>query len=414
MQQKKLLVIGGGAAGFFCAVNAARLNPSLQVQLIERSSKILSKVKISGGGRCNLTHASDDIQEMSRCYPRGERFVKKTFHQFFTQDTINWFQERGVECKTEADGRMFPVSDSSQSIIDCLVRESNLHHVEVLMNCEAREIAEGKAAGDKKFLIKTSTGKNIDADYVCVAGGGYPKAAMFDWLTSLGHQIAAPVPSLFSFNMPGNPVTKLMGVSVPAAKLKIAGTKLSENGPLLITHWGMSGPAILKLSAWGARTLQEMEYHFNAIVNWIPAYNEQSLKDQLQQHRAHSGAQLLVNKNPLGLPARFWEFILSESNIPSNLRWTDLSSAAFKLLVNKLSAFEVAVKGKTTFKEEFVTAGGILLSEIDPNTMMSRKMENLFFAGEVMDVDGITGGYNFQHAWTSGFIAAKSIAHLSS
>lgn len=406
-KSKRLVVIGGGAAGFFCAVNAARLQPGLEVIILEKTSKVLSKVKVSGGGRCNVTHACFSISEMIRRYPRGQHFLKKTFHHFFTTDTIDWFKERGVTLKKEADGRMFPVTDSSQTIIDCLLREVNRYGVEVRMMSEVKSIKYEEAAGT--FRLVLSGDRELSADFVCVACGGYPKTAMFDWLLQLGHTIEEPVPSLFTFNMPGNTVTQLMGVAVPDAQVKIAGSKLVEQGPVLITHWGMSGPAILRLSAWGARELAAQQYRFTAIVNWLPDYNEQRLKDKLQQLRFETAAQKTGNKSPFGLPQRLWLYLLEQSGINPETRWADLPAKEQNKLVKNCCAQEFAVNGKTTFKEEFVTAGGVKLSEIDANTMQSKLHPGLFFAGEIADVDGVTGGFNFQHAWTSGFIAAKAI-----
>jgi len=417
----KLIVIGGGAAGIFCAVNAARLDPSLQVTVLEKTGKLLSKVKVSGGGRCNVTHACFEIGEMAKRYPRGGQFVRKAFHRWFTTDTIGWFRERGVALKTEADGRMFPVSDSSQTIIDCLMKEVNLRGVEIRMMAEVKDVermgAEGGAAvGDStedgsgsRFLVHLAGGRTLPADYVCIACGGYPKSGMFGWIERLGHSIEPPVPSLFTFNMPGHPVTKLMGVSVPEAQVKIAGSKLVEKGPLLITHWGLSGPVVLRLSAWGARELAGKEYNFMAQINWLAGASEQAVRERLQEIRYDWAAQKISSKNPWGLPQRLWEFFLSAAGIGGELRWADLPVAAQNRLVSQLCAGPFPVQGKTTFKEEFVTAGGVKLAEIDPNTGQSRKVPGLFFAGEILDVDGITGGFNFQHAWTSGWIAADTI-----
>lgn len=409
MPGKKLIVIGGGAAGFFCAVNAARLDPSLQVVIVEKSSKLLSKVKVSGGGRCNVTHACFEISEMVRKYPRGGNFVKKTFHHFFTTDTIQWFSERGVTLKAEPDGRMFPTTDSSQTIIECLLKEANRYGVEILMNKEIKTLNYG----DDSWKLQTANGQELKADYVCIACGGYPKAIMFDWLKELGHTISEPVPSLFTFNMPGHPITKLMGVSVENARVKINGSKLEQEGPLLITHWGLSGPAVLKLSAWGARELAAANWQFSISINWLPEYNEHTLRERMQEIRFAMASQKLTGKNPFGFPGRLWEFMLDQAGAKPEMRWADMPAKVQALLVRLLVAGEFAIKGKTTFKEEFVTAGGITLSEIDPNTMMSRKAAGLFFAGEIMDVDGVTGGFNFQHAWTSGFIAAQKIADLA-
>lgn len=414
--KKKFIVIGGGAAGFFCAVNTARMNPALEVVIIEKTNKLLSKVSVSGGGRCNLTHACFDILEMSKKYPRGGSFVKKTFHHFFTMDTINWFEERGVKLKTEADGRMFPVTNSSQTVINCLLNEAQLHKVDIQMKTEVKAVRYVM----NQFRLEIINGSELTCDYLCIATGGYPKSLMFQWLTKLEHSFEEPVPSLFTFNLhSGNagqskhPITKLMGVSVANASVKIVGTKLLQGGSLLITHWGLSGPAVLKLSAWGARELAQKNYDFNILVNWLSEFNEQQLAEKLQTIRFDIASQKIYNKNPFGLPQRLWEFIVDASGIKIEMRWADLPAKEQNKLIKNLCAFEFNVKGKTTFKEEFVTAGGIKLNEIDHNTMMSKKTPNLFFAGEVMDVDGVTGGFNFQHAWTSGFVSAKHIAAIS-
>jgi predicted Rossmann fold flavoprotein len=406
---EKLVVIGGGAAGFFCAVNAARLNPLLEVILLEKSGKLLSKVRISGGGRCNLTHACFDMEEMSRHYPRGQRFVRKAFHRFFTTDTIKWFEERGVALKTEGDGRMFPASDNSESIIGCLLKEVSQYRVDIRMNSEVVQLKKK----DSGFQLLLQNGKSVEADYICVACGGYPKTAMFDWLKETGHTIETPVPSLFTFNIPGHPVTGLMGVSVPAATVKINGMKLEETGPLLITHWGLSGPAVLKLSARGARELAGKNYHFQISVNWLPGLQDQQLAIQFRGIRQDLASQKIGLRNPFGIPQRLWDLLLELAGIDKEKRWADLPvKEQNKLIINLVQcAFEV--KGKTTFKDEFVTAGGISLTGIDVNTMQSKKINGLYFAGEIMDVDGVTGGFNFQHAWTSGFIAACSVAEAS-
>jgi predicted Rossmann fold flavoprotein len=352
---------------------------------------------------------------MSNQYPRGRHFVKKAFHQFFTTDTINWFEERGVKLKTEADGRMFPVTDSSQTVIDCLLREANRYNVEILMNAEVRSL---KSEGGRFRIELSDLSKGVPgdrhhtSDFVCIASGGYPKSSMFDWLKELGHSIEDPVPSLFTFNLPKHPITKLMGVSVENARVKIAGTKLDESGPLLITHWGLSGPVVLRLSAWGARELKIKNYELRIIINWLTDYNEERLRKRFQELRIENASQKIINKNQFGVPARLWEFLAEQSGIKDEWRWADLPSTEQNKFIKNLCSYECDVKGKTTFKEEFVTAGGINLSEVDPNTMMSKKVPRLFFAGEVLDVDGITGGYNFQHAWTSGWVAAKSIVSL--
>ena len=374
--------------------------------IVEKGNRVLNKVRVSGGGRCNVTHACFDIAEMVKRYPRGTHFVRKAFHRFFSTDTIQWYSERGVELKAEADGRMFPVTDSSQTIIDCLLKETNRYGVQLLMNKEVRALTR---AGEQ-WQVQFANGIQMAADYVCVACGGYPKAAMFEWLQQTGHTIEAPVPSLFTFNMPGNPITQLMGVSVEKALVRITGTKLAEEGPVLITHWGMSGPAVLRLSAWGARLLHEGQYAFTAMVNWLPGRNEQELREQLMQLRFDLAPQKVSNKNPFGLPQRLWEYLLEQSGVKPDTRWADLPAPAQNKLVKNLCAQAFDVKGKTTFKEEFVTAGGIRLNEVDANTMMSKRAPHLYFAGEILDVDGVTGGFNFQHAWTSAWVAAEAIA----
>ena len=408
MAKKKLVVIGGGAAGVFCAVNAARMNPLLEVTIIEKSNKMLGKVKISGGGRCNLTHACFSIAEMVKKYPRGASFLKKAFHHFFTTDTIEWFNSRGVEIKTESDGRMFPVSDSSQTIIDCLMKEVNQYGVRVSMFTEVSKMEFREL--QKDWVLTLSNGKMETTDYLCIASGGAPKAAQFEWLLKLGHTIEPPVPSLFTFNMPGNPIVNLMGVVVETVEIKIAGSKLISRGPLLITHWGVSGPAVLKLSALAARVLASVHYEFVVMINWLPGYNEQTLKEKILKVRFEIAAQKINNRNPFGLPQRLWTYLLEQAEISPDLRWADLPAKEQNKLVKLLCVYEAKVKGKTTFKEEFVTAGGIQLSEVDYNTMQSKIKPHLYFAGEVLDIDGVTGGFNFQNAWTTGYIAAKSIA----
>ncbi|MFT3674353.1 MAG: NAD(P)/FAD-dependent oxidoreductase [Chitinophagaceae bacterium] len=404
MQSADFIIVGGGAAGIFCAVNMARLHRDRRVLVLEKTSKLLSKVKISGGGRCNVTHACFDIDELSRRYPRGGSFVKKTFHQFGPADTVQWFADRGVALKTEEDGRMFPVSNSSQTIIDCLMQEVNRYGVTIEMNADIKDLAYS----DGHFTLVSATGRSWQAPAICIACGGFPKLSQFDWLASLGHTIESPVPSLFTFNMPGHPITKLMGLSVEQARVRIAGSKLESTGPLLITHWGMSGPAILRLSAWAARELHDRQYNFSITVNWLPAHHEESLRTLFQQYRQQVPAQKISNRNQLGLPHRLWEYLVQESHISPERRWADLSSKEQNQLIRNCCHHTFDIKGKTTFKDEFVTAGGIRLNEIDHRTLMSRKHPGLYFAGEILDVDGITGGYNFQHAWTSGMIVAKN------
>ncbi|HNP21274.1 MAG TPA: NAD(P)/FAD-dependent oxidoreductase [Panacibacter sp.] len=406
-KQKTLVVIGGGAAGFFCAVNAARLATSLRVVIVEKSNKILSKVRASGGGRCNVTHACFDLAVLSKNYPRGQHFLKKAFHWFSPANTVEWFEERHVPLKTEADGRMFPLSDNSETIVGCLVKEANKYGVEILMNRTVEEIVK---EGDSGFSVHFANAQPLAGDYICVACGGFSKATQFDWLVKTGHQIESPAPSLFTFNIPGNDITSMMGISVPQVTVKILSTKLAESGPLLITHWGLSGPVILKLSAWGAKELAAFNYHFGIVVNWLHTYNESSLKASWSQLRKQYGSQKIGSRNPFALPGRLWNYFLHKCAISPEINWADLSAAQQSRLIKILTGQEFQVSGKTTFKEEFVTCGGIKLAEIDVNSMQSKIVPGLFFAGEIMDVDGVTGGFNFQHAWTSGWLAAKSVA----
>jgi predicted Rossmann fold flavoprotein len=412
MKRKRLVVIGGGAAGFFCAVNAAQMHSHLQVIILEKTNKLLSKVRISGGGRCNVTHHLFEVPELSKRYPRGQNFVKKTFHQFGTLQTVKWFEERGVKLKAEPDGRMFPITDSSETIIDCLLREANRSGVEIRMNAEVKALDINyteKEGTNATLQVKLANNETLTADYVCVACGGYPKYNMFQWLLDLGHTTSEPIPSLFTFNLPKHPINQLMGVAVEKVRVKIEGSKLQEEGPILITHWGLSGPSVLRLSAWGARELADKKYEFRVHINWAPTYNEQTLKAKFQEIRNSSPSKKISNHNFLQLPNRLWLFLLEQSGVNEEIRFADLPAKIENLLIKQLVDYIVDVKGKTTFKEEFVTAGGINLSEVDANTMMSKKVPHLFFAGEILDVDGITGGFNFQHAWASGWIAAKAI-----
>lgn len=405
---EKLVVIGAGAAGVFCAVNAARLHPQLEVVILERSSKLLSKVKVSGGGRCNITHDCNSITEMVKRYPRGSSFLKKAFRHFFTSDTVAWFEQRGVQLKTEADGRMFPVTDNSQTVIDCLLKEADKYNVTIIRNAIVTTIDKVGAS----WQIQTAAGTFM-SDYVCVATGGITGMPWLTCIQGFGHHIEKPVPSLFTFNIPGNSITELMGISCGQVSVKIAGTKWQQTGAILITHWGLSGPAVLRLSAWAAKDLAMKNYEFSIIVNWLPEFNETTLLARMQHLRFSLASQKIINRNPFGLPARLWEYFLQSAEINEGIRWADLPAKAQNKLVKLLCAQEFPVKGKTTFKEEFVTAGGVSLPEIDADTMQSKLVNGLYFAGEVIDVDGITGGYNFQNAWTTGWIAANGIVQIA-
>lgn len=403
---KKLIVIGGGAAGFFCAVNAARKNPLLSVTILEKSNKLLSKVKISGGGRCNTTHQLFEIPALIKKYPRGEQFLKKAFYQFNTLHTIEWFSERGVQLHAEADGRMFPVSNNSATIIECLLKEADQYHVKIEMQTEVRKITKQET----QFQIETNKLGIIQADYICIACGGLPKMEMFNWISKLGHSIQSPVPSLFTFNIPKHPITALMGLSVNNAVIKISGTKLKEQGALLITHWGLSGPVVLKLSAWGARQLADMGYQFAIQVNWLGETTDALLRLDWPFYREQFSANKMGSKYPFTLPTRLWHFLLGEAGISTDTKWGELKAVNQNKLIQLLTGHVFDINGKTTFKEEFVTSGGVQLSTIHPQTMESKLVPGLYFAGEVMDIDGITGGFNFQHAWTSGYNAATAIA----
>lgn len=405
MKNKKLIVIGGGAAGFFCAINAARIQPDLEVILLEKSVRFLSKVRISGGGRCNVTHACFDVDEMSKLYPRGARLMKNLLHQFGPANTIQWFLERGVELVTEADGRMFPSTNDAQTIVDCLIREAEKYKVKILLHKEVVSIGT-----DDRFTISTADGSELLADFVFVATGGYPKSEQFSWLLKLGHTIEPPVPSLFTFNVPDPELRKLMGISVDPVRISLAGNKLQVTGPLLITHWGISGPAALRLSAFAARELSENLYTGKLIIHWIPEFNETTVRTQWQEWRKQYGGQKLSLRCPFTLPARLWHYLLLKANIPEIRTWAEITSREQNNLIPILLGTELEFKGKTTFKEEFVTCGGISLKEINPSTMESKMHSGLYFGGEVIDVDGVTGGFNFQHAWASGWVAAKSIA----
>ncbi len=399
----KVAVIGGGAAGFFAAIQVKENHPNAKVILLEKSQKLLAKVKISGGGRCNVTNACESIKILAEGYPRGGKKLKKAFRTFNNQDTKAWFEARGVRLKTEADGRVFPVSDSSQSIIDCLMRE--VKHKNITIET-GKTVTKLEAQQEWWKLIFKDTSTRI-FDKVIIATGGSPKRTGLNWLESLGHKIEEPVPSLFTFNMPQENITKLMGVVVENALVSIQSTKLKASGPLLITHWGMSGPAILKLSAFGARILAKQNYTFKAQVNWINTPNHEQAAEAIRAIIATHPNKLLSNIRPFQLPKRMWYYLLERSNLPENKKWNELGKKGLNKLITTLTNDVYEVRGKTTFKEEFVTCGGISLGSIDMNSMQSKHCPNLYFAGEVLDIDGITGGYNFQAAWTTAFIAGK-------
>jgi predicted Rossmann fold flavoprotein len=400
----KIAIIGGGAAGFFAAINAASNFPKAHVVIFEKSDKVLAKVKVSGGGRCNVTNTSSSIKELIAAYPRGSKAMKKSLREFSTPDTAAWFAKRGVPLVAEADGRMFPRSNTSQSVIDCLLHECVRHQVEIRKQTPVEKIAVVKNGLE---LTIRGNEKVEHFNKVIVASGGSPKLSGLDWLQDLGHQINPPVPSLFTFNMPSERITELMGVAVARATVAIPGTKLKAAGPLLITHWGMSGPAILKLSAFGARELADRDYGFSAQVNWTNISNNDEVYKKLESLSAANPAKLLQNIRPFDLPQRLWLFLIAKCGLEAHKKWGELGKKGLNKLVNILTNDLYTVKGKTTFKEEFVTCGGVSLESISISTLESRVCPNLYFAGEVLDIDGITGGYNFQAAWTTAFIAAR-------
>ncbi|RWW93842.1 BaiN/RdsA family NAD(P)/FAD-dependent oxidoreductase [Flavobacterium cerinum] len=396
-----VIIAGGGAAGFFTAINIAETNPKLKVAILERGKEVLSKVRISGGGRCNVTHACFIPNDLVKFYPRGEKELKGPFNQFCSGDTIEWFERHGVELKIEDDGRMFPVTDSSQTIIDCFLETSKKLGIQILMG----ESIQSLYRADSHWKIETNKEVFL-ADKLVMATGSNPK--MWDMLEELGHTIVSPVPSLFTFNIKDSRIKDLMGVSA-IATVKVKGTKLEASGPLLITHWGMSGPAILRVSAWGARELFTKNYQFTLQVNWLNDMDADECDEVLKSLKHEHAKKTVSKKSPFDFPNRLWESLVTASGIDIETRWADLTRNQLQALAAQLTNGEFQVNGKSTFKDEFVTAGGVDLKEVNFKTMESKRVEKLYFAGEVLNIDAITGGFNFQNAWTSGFIAAKSI-----
>lgn len=406
--KKHLIIIGGGASGFFCAINAAQLNSNLQITIIEKTKNLLTKVKVSGGGRCNVTNSCREIELLIKNYPRGNNFLKKSFHWFNTEDTINWFGKNNVLLKVEADGRMFPETNSSQTIIDCFLQQATKLNINIVLNTQVETIQKE----NNSFIINANN-KFFEADYLCVAIGGFQKKEHYNLLENFQLSIEKPLPSLFTFNVYNSTIKSLMGVSVGNVGVKIRGTKFQQEGPLLITHWGFSGPAILKLSSYAAIELAEKQYNFFILINWVIDYSTEKLRTEIESCKAKFHRQKIYQKNVFSLPNRLWHFLLNLANIKEDDVWGQLTKKQFNNLINTLSNCEFEIRGKTTFKEEFVTCGGISLQEIDVNKMECKKVENLFFAGEVLNIDGITGGFNFQNAWTTGYIAAKAITEKS-
>lgn len=409
----KIAVIGGGAAGFFAAISAKTHYPKAHVTLLEKTNKVLSKVKISGGGRCNVTNGCETTKELISGYPRGGRKLKKAFQLFDNKDTISWFESRGVRLKTESDGRVFPVSNDSQSIVDCLMKEINKLGIDLELKKGVRAIipfSETNSSSDKITLKFTD--KNLlpeKYDRIILATGGSPKRNNLEWIEKLGHDIVDPIPSLFTFNMPKESITELMGVVAQNTQVTIQGSKLKSSGPLLITHWGMSGPAILKLSAFGARPLFDLEYSFKIKVNWISIQNNEDILNTLLLLQSEHSKKKLSNIKPYKLVDRLWLFLLNKIEISPNKKWGELGQKSMNKLINIFTNDIFQVLGKTTFKEEFVTCGGVSLDHIDLTTMESQVCRGIYFAGELLNIDGITGGYNFQAAWTTGYISGRMV-----
>tara|TARA_R110002072_G_scaffold174802_4_gene330408 strand:+ start:8985 stop:10235 length:1251 start_codon:yes stop_codon:yes gene_type:complete len=406
-----ILIIGGGAAGFFTAINAAEQKPQAKIAILERGKEVLTKVRISGGGRCNVTHAEFIPKELSKKYPRGEKELLGPFHNFMTGDTIDWFEKRGVALKIEEDGRMFPESDNSQTIIDCFLSEVERLGIEVLLNHSVQEVVNENAS----WMVETTQG-SFQAKHLVIATGSNPK--IWNLLKGLGHTIVPPVPSLFTFNIKDNRIADLPGVSTNAT-LKIkpspaiwrgAGGGLESEGPLLITHWGLSGPAILKLSAWGARELNQLDYKFTLQVNWLEYLSFDETLEHLKEIKNDNAKQLVAKHPHFELPKRLWQSLVSAVGIGIETKWAEINKNQLQNLANQLTQSQFEVDGKSTFKEEFVTAGGVELKEINFKTFESKLHKNLYLAGEVLNIDAITGGFNFQNCWTGGFLVAKAVS----
>ena len=395
------LIVGGGAAGFFTAINIVERNPKAKVAILERGAEVLGKVRISGGGRCNVTHACFEPNELVKFYPRGEKELRGPFHQFCSGDTIEWFERHGVDLKIEDDGRMFPVSNSSQTIIDCFLKATQQLGIKVLTGQSVQSIFKK----DNYWKIDTQN-QNYQAENLILATGSNPK--IWEMLQEFGHAIIPPVPSLFTFNSKDPRIKELPGVSAKVT-VRVKDTKLEATGPLLITHWGMSGPAILKLSAWGARILHDKNYQFTLLVNWLNDLDTEEALVQLKTLKQEQAKKTVAKKSPFELTNRLWESLVLASGISTETKWADLSKTQLQHLTQQLTNGVFQINGKSTFKEEFVTAGGIDLKEINFKTMESKIHPNLYFAGEIVNIDAITGGFNFQNAWTSGFIVANAV-----
>ncbi|MFB8792940.1 MAG: NAD(P)/FAD-dependent oxidoreductase [Microcoleus sp.] len=411
-----ITVIGGGAAGFFSAITCAQTYPQARVTLLEAGRQLLAKVRISGGGRCNATHACFDPAILVQNYPRGGKALRGAFTRFQPRDTVEWFASHSVTLKTEADGRMFPVTDDSATIVNCLIRAAEDAGVNirtgdavVSVNKLTLEDWHGGRAITKEpgFEIELKSGEKLKCDRLILATGSNPSG--FKWAKHLGHTIEQPVPSLFTFNISDRRIEDLAGVSVANAKVKLPAAKLEQSGPLLITHWGLSGPAVLKLSAWGARFLHDRHYRASLLINWLPQYNPEVLRQQLLGVKSQLSQRLVVSSCPFPIPRRLWERLTSAIGIDEPKRWADIPNKTLDRLLQELVQGEYQIAGKGAFKEEFVTCGGVNLKEVDFKTMESRRCPGLYFAGEILDIDGVTGGFNFQSAWTTAWLAGSAI-----
>ncbi len=401
-----IIIIGGGAAGFFTAINIVEKNSKLKVAILERGKNVLEKVRISGGRRCNVTHACFVPNDLVKFYPRGEKELKGPFHQFCSGDTIEWFEQHGVELKIEDDGRMFPVSNSSQTIIDCFLKSTQKLKIDILTGHSVQELYQGN-----DYWKITTNQEVFSCQKVIMATGSNPK--IWELLQNLGHSIIEPLPSLFTFNIKDARIKDLMGLST-LASVKVKKSKLQASGPLLITHWGMSGPGILRLSAWGARELADKKYQFAIQVNWLNETDFEEAIDLLKNIKEENSKKLVSKYAHFDLPKRLWENLVKAAGISEETKWADVNKKQLNTLAEQLTNAEFQVKGKSTFKEEFVTAGGVDLKEVNFKTMESKILPNLFFAGEILNIDAITGGFNFQNAWTGGFIVANAITSIES
>ena len=406
---KQIVVVGGGAAGYFCALTAAEADPSAKVILLEAGGQVLRKVKISGGGRCNLTHHCYDPKELSTRYPRGAKELRGAFHHFQPRDTISWFESRGVKTKVESDGRIFPMSDDSQSVIDCLLGEAS--RLQVVTRRNAR--VTGLERKNDRWAVEINREEVIDADRVCLALGSLKGTGMEDILIELGHTLSPLLPSLFAFNLPEHPLKELAGLSVPHATACISPSGKAQSGPLLITHRGLSGPCILRLSAWEAEALAACGYQFEVLINWLGNHSVEKTREEIHSYRKDR-AVAQVGTNPRDeLPKRLWTALVARAGIAKEITWAHLSKDGGKNLLEALTAYRARVQGKTTNKEEFVTCGGVSLKEVDFRNIESKLAPGLHFAGECLDFDGTTGGFNFQAAWTTGRIAGLAIVKNS-